>query len=157
MNPVTTLLVIRHADAGQRSEWQDDDARRPLSPLGKEQASSLVDQLARYPIERILSSPYERCVQTIEPLSVARGLDWQPHDDLRETTPRERVRALLTELAGRPSAICSHGDVIGALLGELRLRGVELGPDPRWDKGSTWVLELTGGDVTDATYLEPSA
>lgn len=154
---MTTLLVIRHAYAGERSEWHDDDARRPLQPYGKEQAALLVDQLDEYPIQRILTSPYDRCVQTIEPLAAARGIRWQAHDDLIETTPRERVRALLTELADRSTALCTHGDVIGALIGELRLLGVDVGRNPRWDKGSTWLLEGDGGVVTSATYLAPPA
>ena len=68
-----TLVVVRHGSAGDRDEWDDDDRLRPLDKKGRKQAARLVDVLAGSRIERIVSSPYLRCVQTVEPLARARG------------------------------------------------------------------------------------
>ena len=64
-----TVLLVRHARAGSRKYWKGPDIERPLSKKGRRQAEGLVDMVSRYPIKRILSSPYVRCVQTVEQLS----------------------------------------------------------------------------------------
>ena len=46
----------------------------PLSPLGQAQAQALAGALADKGIERIISSPLSRCMQTALPLSVETGV-----------------------------------------------------------------------------------
>ena len=69
------LFVVRHASAGHREDWDGDDRLRPLDKRGGRQAEELVKRLEPHPIGRILSSPHTRCIQTVEPLAAARGLD----------------------------------------------------------------------------------
>jgi Histidine phosphatase superfamily (branch 1) len=70
------LLVIRHARAGHRTQWEGDDRRRPLDERGHAQSKKLVLELEGFAIERILSSPYDRCVEPVA-LCVHGGLsDW---------------------------------------------------------------------------------
>jgi 8-oxo-dGTP diphosphatase len=69
------LLLVRHAWAGDRTEWKGDDRLRPLDERGLRQAQDLVAALERFTIDVILTSPYARCVQTVEPLAAVRGLD----------------------------------------------------------------------------------
>ena len=123
------ILLIRHASAGERSEWEGDDRLRPLDERGFRQARALVDALAGYEVERILSSPYLRCVQTVEPLAAARGLDVEPAPELREERQAAEAAALLRSLDGSPVAVCSHGGVP-----EL------IALDARYKKGETLVL-----------------
>jgi hypothetical protein len=49
--------------------------------------------------------------------------------------------------------MCSHGDVIPAVVLALAEHGVELHDPPVWKKGSTWVLERDGGLFTAARSL----
>ena len=72
------LLVVRHADAGDKRTWRGRDALRPLSPAGHRQAEGLVVRLEDYPVERILCSPTLRCRQTVEPLARDRMLRIEP-------------------------------------------------------------------------------
>jgi phosphohistidine phosphatase SixA len=51
------LLVVRHADAGDKRTWKGPDSLRPLSPTGHHQAEGLIVRLEDYPVERILCSP----------------------------------------------------------------------------------------------------
>ena len=63
------LLVVRHADAGDKGSWDGPDVGRPLSPAGCRQAEGLVVRLEDFPVERILCSPTVRCHQTVQPLA----------------------------------------------------------------------------------------
>ena len=68
------LLVVRHADAGDKGSWEGPDVHRPLSPSGRRQAEGLVVRLEDYPVDRILCSPTVRCHQTVQPLASDRLL-----------------------------------------------------------------------------------
>lgn len=151
-----TVLVVRHAHAGDRDTWEGDDRRRRLSEHGWIQAHALVDLLRGRPLDRILSSPYERCVQSVEPLARARGLEVAEHPALVEGTGLDRLHRLLRRSAGQHVVLCSHGDVIGALVHDLEQRGIDVGAQPQWPKGSVWVLDGDPGDPT-ARYLPPPA
>ncbi|HEY0408694.1 MAG TPA: phosphoglycerate mutase family protein [Candidatus Dormibacteraeota bacterium] len=149
----TRILLIRHAKAGSRERWQGDDRLRPLTRSGRRQAEALVEQLRDEPIERILSSPYLRCIQTVEPLAAARGLRVEPADDLAEGAGIGPLRRLLTELGN--AALCTHGDVIQEAVEWLHHRGLAV--DGGLAKGSTWVLDVVHGEVVAARHLPPPA
>lgn len=146
------LYVVRHAHAGSRGQWEGDDRARPLSEQGTAQANGLVELLGGEPIERILSSPAVRCVQTVEPLAVHRELTVEPHDTLFEGSWVTDVVDLV-ESFDAPTVVCSHGDVIPDLLRGLTHRGMEVLDPLRWAKGSTWVIERDGDRWVDARYL----
>lgn len=151
------LILVRHAVAEPRRGWDEPDLVRPLNERGRRQAKALVDQLAPFPIGRVQSSPYLRCTQTVAPLAEALGVELEERDELAEGMARDAV-ALVRELAGETVALCTHGDVIPRVLETLVVRdGLDLGPDPRWQKGSSWVLDCAEGRVTSARYLPPPA
>jgi phosphohistidine phosphatase SixA len=120
------LLVIRHARAGDRAEWQGDDRKRPLDKRGRRQAQALVNELAEFPLTRILSSPYDRCVQTAEPLAAARGVQIEVRDELGEERQHFDGAALARSLAGEPVALCVHGGLSDAAFGERQKKGETL-------------------------------
>jgi len=79
---VKVLYLVRHAqshpsDDVHHSEW-------PLSEVGLDQASRLGRLLADLDIAEIFSSPYRRCLQTIEPFAAEAELPIAVHDGLRE-------------------------------------------------------------------------
>ena len=134
------ILLVRHAKAGDREKWDAPDDLRPLTAKGEAQAQALVDLLAGYEIDRVLSSPYLRCTQTVAPLAAARGLAVEPCDDLAEGEGEAGV-ALAHGLLGEPryTVLCSHGDVVEEVLDALGVRR-----DDYTRKGATWVLEAAG-------------
>lgn len=151
------LLLLRHVHAGDREDWVGDDRHRPASERGLRQARALVEAYAALPVTRVLTSPYSRCVQSVEALAAARGLTVEETDDLAEGTPPDVVRRLLARLSGEDAVLCSHGDVIGSVVQDWHFRGVDLGPEgPRWQKASTWLVE---GDprLPAVRYLPPPA
>jgi 8-oxo-(d)GTP phosphatase len=138
------LLVVRHARAGKRREWQGDDRLRPLDEKGRRQAAGLVGLLARFDIARITSSSHLRCTQTVEPLSEQRGLPIEERRELEEGASLDETLALLREL-GDEAVLCTHGDVLENLFGEER------------KKGSTCLAELRDGEPVVLEYLPPPA
>ncbi len=76
------IFLIRHAEAIY--EPTIPDAHRPLSTRGVHQAAELAKHVDRLGIEEIHTSPYERCLRTIAPLTANLGLEPRIVHDLRE-------------------------------------------------------------------------
>ncbi len=148
-----TAYLVRHAKAGDRADWEGDDRLRPLSKAGKAQAEDLVEILKDAAIAAIHSSPYLRCVQTVEPLARHLGLRVERETALAEGAGGESVVQLIHRYPGRSVVLCTHGDVIEECLQQLiterlipRVRAIA-------EKGSTWVLEEERGRWIRARYL----
>jgi len=151
------LLLVRHGRAGHRSEWVGDDHDRPLSRRGVVQATALAEQLRSYDVDRVLSSPYLRCVQTVEPLAGVRGLKVEECDDFAEGNSHKAIEVVrgLAESRG-VVVVCSHGDVIPDVVEHLVRADTMALPDVQgWAKGSTWVLTAHDGRFDAARYLAP--
>lgn len=112
-----SVVLLRHASAGDRDAWEGDDRLRPLDKKGRKQADKVRDRLLAAGVSRVLSSPYVRCVQTVEPL----GLEIELDDRLAEGASREATLALLAEADG--AVACTHGDVIENVLGRPLKKG----------------------------------
>lgn len=136
------LLVNRHASAGNAEEWVGDDSLRPLDDRGEGQASALVEQLEAFQIGRIVSSPFTRCVQTLEPLGRARGVEIELDADLAEGVGHERMRSLLLRLGGTATAVCGHGPELQPLFGKTK-------------KGATVIVEAADGKLGELGRLPP--
>jgi 8-oxo-dGTP diphosphatase len=118
-----TLLLIRHASAGDRDDWVGDDRLRPLDGRGRNQASRLPELLGDYEIARVMSSPAVRCVQTVEPLARSRGLDIEVHEELSEEQQGEAGAELVRALIGEQAALCVHGGLSDAVAGVSQKKG----------------------------------
>jgi phosphohistidine phosphatase SixA len=140
-----SVLLVRHATAGKSSNAPDDHLRE-LDERGREQAERLVDFLAPYDVRRVVTSPYPRCRQTVEPLARALELPVEERTELAEGSTAEDVLQLVASLDGETGVLCTHGDVVYELLGEES------------KKGSTWVLEVApDGGLARREYLPPPA
>lgn len=143
------VFLLRHGLAGDRSAWSGPDEARPLDEAGRRQAEALADLLAGEPIDRIVSSPSLRCVQTVEPLAAATGLPIETDGALEEGAGATPAARLILEAAGR-SVVCTHGDVVEDLLGHLVPGGAVA-----CDKGAAWILDVERGRITGRRYLPP--
>ena len=114
-----TSILVRHASAGERDEWEGDDRLRPLDAKGRKQAAALVESLEPLGVRRVVSSPYVRCVETVEPLAAALGLAVEHDDRLAEG-----AGAAAAELLAEDGVVaCTHGDIVEALLGRPLKKG----------------------------------
>ena len=147
-----TAYLVRHAKAGDRDDWKEDDRLRPLTKSGWRQADGLAESLKKEPIDTILSSPYVRCMQTVEPLAQQRKLPIEPRPDLEEGSGGQSVIRLIQQFKGRNVVLCTHGDVVEELVEGLIAHGLVQRARANLEKGSTWVLEERNGRITRAEY-----
>lgn len=152
----TLAYVVRHAKAEDRERWESPDEVRPLTEEGFAQAEGLVRSLDGYPIETILTSPFVRCRQTVEPLARRRGLPVQFEPTLSEGASEGSVMECLRGIRV-PTVLCTHGDVLEVVTGWLVSSAVIPGNDVRSKKGSTWLIGLDKGQAEEALYLPPPA
>jgi len=125
-------VLLRHASAGDRGTWAGDDLLRPLDERGRRQALAL-RELADRGIRRIASSPYIRCIETVEPLAATLELPIEIDARLAEGADLDDALAFLAELDG--GVACTHGDVVEALLGQSL------------KKGAAAIVDVDGNDL----------
>jgi 8-oxo-(d)GTP phosphatase len=133
---MTVVEVLRHAKACSREAWGGDEATRPLDDAGWTQTKHLTRALAAPPLSAIYCSPTTRCTQTVEALAATSGipvtvderlagLRGVPVTDNGLAWPAvawlgARALDLVDEaVAGHRGGrllLCSHGDVLAALL-----------------------------------------
>lgn len=157
--PRGAVLIVRHAKAGHRGDWEGPDRLRPLVPRGKDQAEGLVERLMPWRPGRIWSSPYVRCIQTVEPLGAASGHAVEVTDALAEGQSDGALALALDWLAsGRDggAVLCTHGDVVPLLVrGLAGHAGLALPERVEAAKGSVWVLSAAGSAPAQLRYLPP--
>ncbi len=146
------VLLVRHAIAVARKDWDGPDEMRPLSKRGGRQAEALVEQLAPFGMSRVLSSPSARCVATVQPLARARSLAVEEVAELGEDQAPEAAR-LARSCVNVEVVLCTHGDVVPVVLDALLP-----GEGHRTSKkGSTWALEVEAPGAAVGRYLPPPA
>jgi len=140
------MLLHRHSSAGEKRDSPIDDRARPLDPVGRADARRLPWLLAGYSLEGIVSSPYRRCLESVEPLAVARSLEVEPADELAPDAALDDVKALLERLDDATLA-CTHREVLDRLFdGRLAC-----------EKGGTWMVERRGSLLVPVEYVPPPA
>jgi 8-oxo-dGTP diphosphatase len=162
------IVLVRHASARNKKAWQNaghpDDLTRPLTPLGHVQAKLLGQILSCFGPARVISSPAERCLATVEPYAAISGgvvepapaLAPPPDDQvLEEADPavvaaaRELVTALVT--AGEPVVICAHRENLPAMLRWIcESLGAPVPAGPPMRKGAFRALQVAGGRLISA-------
>ncbi len=144
---------MRHARAGSRSHWTGDDRKRPISPKGEKQAAKLVTQFEKLPVSAVYSSPYLRCMQTVEPLARARGLTLEQSTDLQEGRGLTGLYVFFNNPELDGVVLCTHGDLVWELVEDLTSRRILPAFREQFEKGSTWVVEVHDGAPTGARYI----
>jgi 8-oxo-dGTP diphosphatase len=134
------IVLLRHARAGDREAWEGDDTLRPLDEIGRRKAEDLVEALVGRRLRRVVSSPYVRCVQTVEPLARELRAPVERAGELAEGAARAETMRLL-ESTREPTVFCTHGDVVENVLGRPL------------KKGAAMVLALDGLDVKPVAPL----
>lgn len=83
----TTFYLVRHRESEKNilgihhSSWVD---KYPLTENGKQQAQDLITSFSWKTIDIVYSSPYLRCIETVEPLAISRNIEIQFDTRIRE-------------------------------------------------------------------------
>ena len=158
----TPLVLLRHAKAVKREDWDGDDGDRPLAQLGQLQAKRMLSLYLPYNISEIHSSDAQRCIETIDPM--ARSLEMNPiySADLSEYSfakdkeaPLDYVWSLL-----KPDlnvVVCSHNPIlpklVKKLIGKKNFKKIEVDLLP----GEAFILHHRDGEVVAVDWIEAPA
>lgn len=154
MGHAAVVYLVRHSKAGERRVWEGNDVDRPLSKKGWKQSRSVGHRLAKRHVTALYSSSYTRCVQTLEPLGEMLDLKVKTDKRLFEDEPFEAVLDLINEVEDG-AVLCSHGDIIPAVIQALVRRGMKVDTPPEWGKASVWILRRKGDHITQGKVWPP--
>ncbi len=148
-----TFYVVRHAKAGSRGHWTGDDRARPLSQKGFKQAEALVPIFEPYSVAAIFSSPFLRCVQTVDPLARARDVVVKQSPSLAEGHGLAGAMQLMGDPALDGVVLSTHGDIVWELVEDLVNRHIVKPGDGGYEKGAIWVVAVEDGAPVDARFI----
>ena len=168
------IELVGHMDAGDRNLWTEDQDLRPLSELGRAQATRFEAAVCGESFDAIYSSPALRCLQTVETIAARNALAVTTLVELRETEGFlgpdgwERSNAAPPLVLGSAFAagrglaatriiqarhsegrvlVCSHGDILPALLALLRgSEGLDF-PAPHERRGGWHTMMIEGPHI----------
>jgi 8-oxo-dGTP pyrophosphatase MutT (NUDIX family) len=160
--PVTGLvLLIRHAEAGERGSWRGPDTARPLTTQGQAQAQALASVLKLFAPTQLVSAAPRRCVQTLTPLAAELDLPVEvdpvfdePSGSTEPISDPARPGARLREfaLAAGVTVVCSQRGVIPQLLAWLTAGNPEAYLTA---KSAGWVLPFSGTTLLRTDPVSP--
>lgn len=112
------LIIVRHSKAVARKRWEGTDANRPIIPRGAAASFALDQELGCYAPQRLVSSPWLRCMETLEPYAWHTGLEVEQLPALTEDAfaadpdaawqcVRDVIDDLFAENAGTSAAKCA--------------------------------------------------
>lgn len=138
-----TLILVRHGKAESRKSWQGSEATRPITPLGSAASYALGRELACYAPNRIVSSPWKRCVGTVATFAHDSSLSIEQiaelTEDHHEDKPKSTLSVLISEIQNldcnaqntqntqnteaninNSTVMCLHRPIIGTFFDYLR-------------------------------------
>ena len=110
--PVTTIILVRHAEKNIEPNNQDPD----LSPAGFERAQEIARVFGETGINAIYATQYKRTQQTVKPLSDRTGVTVKM---LQANQTDELVKQLQTTNRGQTVFIAGHNNTVPAIVSTL--------------------------------------
>lgn len=164
---MTTVILLRHGRSTANTSGVLA-GRTPgvgLDDHGRTQAEKLVDRLAELPLAAVVTSPLQRCEETLAPLLAARGLTATVEPDLAEVDYGDWTGRKLGDLGkedlwkvvqAHPSAaVFPGGEGLAAMqarsVGAIRRHAARVGAEH--GEKSLWVA-CSHGDVIKAAVAD---
>ena len=148
--PVTTIILVRHAEKNIEPNNQDPD----LSPEGFERAQEIVRVFGETGINAIYATQYKRTQQTVKPLSDRTGVAVKL---LQSNQTDELVNQLQTTNRGQTVFIAGHNNTVPEIVNLLSGEKFPLIPESEYDNlfivtiyrfGKAKVLRMKYGDAS---------
>ena len=152
------LVLLRHAKAVSRDEWQGDDDDRPLDDLGENQARRLLAIYQVFNLSQIHTSDAVRCYSTVEPMAKGLGIKLEVTGKLSESGYRkdkERAFDYAKELLKEDSnsLICSHNPILPKMLNKLSKKSDVEADEEKLSPADGWVLHRIGREIIQIDRL----
>ena len=124
--PVTTIMLVRHAEKNIEPNNQDPD----LSREGFERAQEIARVFGEAGINAIYATQYKRTQQTVKPLSDRTGV---PVKLLQSNQTDELVNQLQTTNRGQTVFIAGHNNTVPAIVSALSGETFPVIPESEFD------------------------
>jgi len=145
-----TLYLVRHADAGDPSQWIGPDAERPLSGKGVKQAARLAATLlaAETHFDSIRHSPARRCAETATVLSAVLEVEATVDDRLANGPTLSDLDRMFDRKGVKRLALVGHEPSLSKIVAELTgTSGIAV------EKGALIRIDLPNGVAAGAGRL----
>ena len=153
------IILLRHAKALKRDDWDGDDGDRPLEHRGQLQAKRLLPIYLPYGVSEFHTSDALRCIETIDPM--VRSLEISPifSADLSEygyakdkEAPLDYVQDLMNH--GISAIVCSHNPIIPKLVKKLVGKKYFKSMDRELEPAQSIVLHCRNGEVIACDWID---
>ena len=153
------FILLRHAKAITRDEWQGDDDDRPLDSTGQNQASRLLSIYQVYNLEQIHTSDAVRCYDTVNPIAKAFGINLEVTGKLSESTykkDREKAFDYAKDLIKVDARIllCSHNPILPKMLNKLTKKSDIDADEGKLSPADGWVIHRSGKEIIQIDRID---
>ena len=153
------LVLLRHAKAVTRDEWQGEDDDRPLDSYGQNQAKRLLAMYQVFNLEQIHSSDAVRCYDTV--VAIAKGLNikLEVTGKLSESTfkkDKEKAFDYAKDLMKLNESVllCSHNPILPKMLNKLTKKSVVDADEGKLLPADGWVIHRIGKEVIQIDRID---
>jgi 8-oxo-dGTP diphosphatase len=153
------LVLLRHAKAVTRDEWQGEDDDRPLDSYGQNQAKRLLAMYQVFNLEQIHSSDAVRCYDTV--VAIAKGLNikLEVTGKLSESTfkkDKEKAFDYAKDLMKLNESIllCSHNPILPKMLNKLTKKSEVDADEGKLLPADGWVIHRIGKEVIQIDRID---
>jgi 8-oxo-dGTP diphosphatase len=141
----SALIMLRHAKALERNEWQGGDEDRPLQLVGQLQAKRMLSLYQVFGLDEIHTSDAVRCLDTVAQMAKALQLTPVITNAVSEYTykkSKEKSIEYAKELIKKNKQVilCSHNPVLPRMMEKLTKKIDFDYPDNKLLPGEAWVL-----------------
>jgi len=156
------FVLLRHAKAVSRDEWQGDDDDRPLEDLGINQSKRLLSIYQVFNLEQIHTSDAIRCYSTVEPIAKGLNLKLEVTGKLSESTYRkdkEKAFDYAKDLLKSDvnAMICSHNPILPKMLNKLTKKSDVEADEEKLSPADGWVIHRNGKEIIQIDRIDAPA
>ena len=153
------FILLRHAKAITRDEWQGDDDDRPLDSLGQNQAKRLLSIYQVYNIEQIHTSDAVRCYDTVNPMVKGLAIKLEVTGKLSESTykkDKEKAFDYAKDLIKEDARIllCSHNPILPKMLNRLTKKSDVDADEGKLSPADGWVIHRSGKAIIQVDRID---
>lgn len=152
------LVLLRHAKAVTREEWEGDDGDRPLAQIGQQQAKRMLPLYFPFGITEIHTSDAVRCYETIVPIARSLQLDtiyWSQLSEYAFEKDKKAAVGVVQEIieSEAHAIVCGHNPVLPSMvakfIGKKSFKELDHGLMP----GESWILHHREGEIIAIDWM----